>query len=461
MNDSALYRFARDTGIKADDIARPYAQLTLANAMMVKDEIAVGEYISMRNQNNLSEVLIYRRSPFKSHDDSVIRWDGTSIDTSWYDDAKSNATVYYIQNPDQLAGFSKLVSNGVDFAGKTIKLVSNINLNNKKWAPIGYPRNVDGSRNPFRGIFDGCGYAIYNLAIIAAPDWEGVLPDLAFFDELEKATIKNVNFEQVRINDNRAVLGGVAAVSVVAKDTTFVNVTVSGRISGNVCASIALRAVDSTFYNCINRANIKIGSFSNGDVLMCGGIVAQLTVSKETADSIGSGQVRIFDKCYQEGDITATVNNDIAKLVLGHMYGEFVDERAGTNNTPVNILIDRCVIGNTPISVEDHGHRISTWGFFARMNGAVYGTNFHDQISSKIDMLDGVIGHTPIDVGVSIVRPTMSTVVNNMVIPGSLNTLRSKPYTRDFVTENSAPVSDEDGVINMSPYYVYVKRVSI
>lgn len=461
MSDSSLYRFARDTGIKADDIIAPYSELTPANAMLVKDEVEVGEYISMRNMNNLSEVLIYRRTPFKSHDDSVIRWDGVSTDTSWYDDAKPGTTTYYIQNPDQLAGFSNLVANGIDFADKTVKLASNMNLNNKTWQPVGYPRNVDGSRNPFRGTFDGCEYAIYNLSIIATDNWKGILPDLAFFDELEGATIKNVNFEQVRVNDNRAVLGGVAAVSVTAKETTFVNVTVSGRISGNVCASITLRAEDSAFYNCINRANFKVSSFSEKDSLICGGIVAQLAMSENAMEKVGSAPVRIFDKCYQNGSISVVVNNDIKKLTLGHMYGEFAEYDVNEEDNPVNILIDRCITSSIPISVDDRGHVIERCGFFARVNDAVYGTNYHDPISSKIDMIDGLIGNTPMNVGVSIIRPTMSTVVDRLVIPGSLNTLRSKPYMRDFVTEDSSPIRDDDGIINLHPYYVYVKRVSI
>lgn len=457
MGDSSLYRFARDTGVTAEHIAAPYSELTVANAMLVRDEIPVSEYMSMRNLNNLSEVMIYRRTPHRSHDDSVIRWDGISVDTSWHDDAKAGTTVYYIQNPDQLAGFSNLVAQGIDFAGKTVRLASNINLNNKKWQPIGYPRNTDGTRNPFRGVFDGCGYTIYHLAIVATEEWDGILPDLAFFDELEGATVKNVNFEHVRINDNRMVHGGVAAVSVVAINSTFVNITVAGRISGNVCAALALKAEDTTFYNCINRANMKINSFASDDVLMGGGLVAMLTISEDTIEQVASGQVLVFEKCYQEGEITVAVNHDIRKLVLGHLYAEF----SNPSGKEISILVDRCVVTDKLTRVEDHGHTIGRWGFFAAINGAAYGSNYHDTIGCKIDMIDGIIGYTPTEVGVTIIRPTMSTVINKLVIPGSLNTLRSKPFTRDFVTEDSSPISEVDGIINMSPYYTYVKRVSI
>lgn len=456
-----LYRFAKDTGITADDIIAPYSGITPENALMIKDEIDVGEYISMRNQNNLSEVLIYRRTPFKSHDDSVIRWDGVSTDMSWYEDAKPDATVYYIQNPDQLAGFSKLVADGVDFSGKTVKLISNINLNNKTWRPIGYPEEEGGEKKPFKGVFDGSGYAVYNLAIITTEKWSGVRPDLAFFGTLVDATIKNVNFEQVRVNDSRSAHGGVAAVCVAAINTTFINVTVSGRIAGNVCASIALYAEDSAFYNCINRASFKVSSFLEKDTIICGGIVARLSISRSALEKVGSAPIRIFEKCYQSGDILVSVKDDVKSIALGHMYGEFVYSLPEGSIDAANILIDRCITTTHPITVEDHGHKIDHWGFFARINDAVYGSNYSDELVGKVDMLDGLIGATPTDVGVAVIRPTMSTVVDKLVIPGSLNTLRSKPYIRDFVTEDSSLISDEDGVINMNPYFSYVKTVGV
>lgn len=459
--DSTLCKFAKDTGIAASDIIAPYSNLTPENALLIKDEVANSEYISVRNMNNLSEVLIYRRTPYKSWDESVYQWDGVTTDTSWYDDVP-DAEVYCIRNPDQLAGLSRLVSSGVDFDGKTIKLVSNINLNNKKWHPIGYPRNADGSRNPFKGTFDGCGYAIYNLAIVATDDWVGPIPDFAFFDQLEGATVKNVNFENVRVNDNRSVHGGVGAVSVIARNTIFTNISVSGRLSGNVCAAIALRAEDTTFYNCINRANFKIESFREDDTLMCGGIVAQLAISPQMAKRIKSRTVRVFEKCHQMGTIEVSANHKTKRIVLGHMYADF-DNHFGNDKivTPVNVLIDRCTVMGKGILLADHGYDIGRWGFFAKINDAVYGSNYSDPEGCKRDMLDGLIGFTPSQVGITVVKPTLSTVVNKLVIPGSLNTLRSEPGMRDFVTESSSPITDEDGVINMNPYYAYIKRVGI
>ena len=70
--------------------------------------------------------------------------------------------VYYIANDTELGKFRDWVNgtNGktaTDFAGKTIKLTANINLNNEAWTPIGT------AEHPFEGTFDGQGHKITGL----------------------------------------------------------------------------------------------------------------------------------------------------------------------------------------------------------------------------------------------------------------------------------------------------------
>ena len=75
--------------------------------------------------------------------------------------------IYYIANDVELGMFRDWVNgtNGktaTDFAGKTVKLMADINLENEEWTPIGT------STNPFKGVFDGNGKTISNYQIIAA-----------------------------------------------------------------------------------------------------------------------------------------------------------------------------------------------------------------------------------------------------------------------------------------------------
>ena len=64
---------------------------------------------------------------------SVSVWDGSSSDTSWYDSSK---TEFYITNAAQLAGFVAGANSNIDypdkFAGKTVYLTTDIDLNNKE-----------------------------------------------------------------------------------------------------------------------------------------------------------------------------------------------------------------------------------------------------------------------------------------------------------------------------------------
>ena len=117
-------------------------------------------------------------------------WDG-SVNTGWYDTSKSEFT---INTAADLAGLAKLVNEGNNFYGKTIKLGDNIDLANEEWTPIGK------SGKPFSGTFDGDGKTISNLYInkgfanSAANSYIGL-----FGLTNSPAVIKNVNIENVDI----------------------------------------------------------------------------------------------------------------------------------------------------------------------------------------------------------------------------------------------------------------------
>jgi len=92
-------------------------------------------------------------------------FDGENADTNWY--ADPTASVFYIDTADELAGLSKLVWNGNTFAGKTIKLTANINLQGENWQPIGRMTNTGGvgENSTFKGNFDGQGHTVSNFVV--------------------------------------------------------------------------------------------------------------------------------------------------------------------------------------------------------------------------------------------------------------------------------------------------------
>ena len=170
----------------------------------------------------------YEEDSFDEYYDGGAKWLG-GIDTSWYD---ANATEFVIGNPEQLAGLAQIVNSGTDsFVGKTIKLASDIDLDNKNWTPIGsfdYDRDAQAYANvvTFKGTFDGQGHTINNLKI-DAPTTDGA----ALFGCVEAATIKNVNVHNVDIVAGSHAAAILARGYQYSKTTTVENCHVTGNIN--------------------------------------------------------------------------------------------------------------------------------------------------------------------------------------------------------------------------------------
>ncbi len=142
----------------------------------------------------------FENDSFDEFYDGGAIWQG-GVDYSWYDE---DATELTIGSAEQLAGFAALVNGTAEslttfaanstpivdsFAGQTIKLTSDIDLNGLAWTPIG---NWD---NAFEGNFDGQGHTISNLYINDATG-EGI----GFFGVVAGSEIKNVTLKNVDVN---------------------------------------------------------------------------------------------------------------------------------------------------------------------------------------------------------------------------------------------------------------------
>ena len=160
--------------------------------------------------NLVATQYTYEEDSFDEFYDGAIVWYG-GVDYSWYD---PTATEYVIGSPEQLAGLANIVNGTApnpltrggnaniqdSFAGKTIKLASDLNLNNLPWTPIG---SWDYT---FDGTFDGQGHTIYNLNI-NEPEGEGV----GLFGVTYKATITGITLHNVKIHAYSMVAGVVGA----------------------------------------------------------------------------------------------------------------------------------------------------------------------------------------------------------------------------------------------------------
>lgn len=128
---------------------------------------------------------------------TVDPWTGEA-DTSWYTAGSSS---FSLDTPEALAGLSKLVENGETFAGKTVTLENDMDLNGKEWAPIGKGnrKSTDGEAVYFSGTFNGNGKTISNFTITGDPE-ASADQGYGFFNLAENAVIKDISFENAKVN---------------------------------------------------------------------------------------------------------------------------------------------------------------------------------------------------------------------------------------------------------------------
>lgn len=458
-----MYCNFSDVQIKPGDIPAPHSSLTPSRAMLIRDEVKAGDYISIQNQNNLSEVLIYRKSQFVNEDPSIMRWDGVTTSYDWYDSIDKD--VYNISNAEQLAGLAELVALGHTFEGKIIRLVANINLNNKEWTPIGAYKtskdvNVSGDiyhkveldNKVFSGIFDGQGFTIYGLKMVEFN------PDARFaglFGALRKATVRNLIFHNVKIG-SCVKDSSYAALCGYAESCSFFNVVVSGVIRGEKCSSVCCVAVDSSFYKCVNRATLIGKSDEDSTDITIGGIVQQISLSDNLVSIIHQKEPAIFIKCVQTGDIIGYVKG-ASHFWAGQLYGCLAHNPKSEHH---GIIIERCDVRDD-IEVHDLDTSKTKAVFFGKKDGSPYASNYGHAAGDKVDLLNGLLGKTYSGIIVNVLKVTGSTIIDNIVFPGSVNMLRSDSYTNSFITVDTNPILDEDGIANLSPYFEYVKTASM
>ena len=91
--------------------------------------------------------------------------------------------IYEIYTTGGMRQFASMFESGNDFHGITIRLARSINMKNEQWVPIGT------EAMPFKGTFDGQGFAIKNLQVYSDEKYVGM------FAVADGATFKNLRIE--------------------------------------------------------------------------------------------------------------------------------------------------------------------------------------------------------------------------------------------------------------------------
>lgn len=260
---------------------------------------------------------------------NVNQWDGTTVTPV----VEKNGT-YAVSTAAELAWIAGVVNGtitraeGDDFAGKTIVMMGDIDLNNHQWTPIGT------EENPFKGTFEAYGNTIKNLNIVETEAKEGKA-FIGFFGYAKDATIKNVTFENVNLNitclDIDHSQGHIGAVAGSLEGTsTIENVTVKGDIK-----------VESTVTaNGASRVAVVAGGNSYGNVTMKNvHVVANEGSYLKANNNVGAlaGQLQgksVFINCTSNIDVTGT------KFFAGGLIGLAAGDQLFKNcHTTGNVAI--------------------------------------------------------------------------------------------------------------------------
>ena len=228
------------------------------------------------------------------------KWDGT-VGTKYVYGDGSKEKPYLISNGKELAYLREQVNNGNSYNGKYFSVVSDIDLNNKEWTPIGTPDN------PFNGIFDGAGYEILNATITSATSFSSD-DDKCYglFGVIGNGSTRSVikNLEVANFTIKFAGSGNSPSTSWYDNEEAKVNIgTIAGRMLNN-----------STIENVIVK-NSTISSTSSfkirGDFqLFVGGIAGQATNTNDNVYGIGS------DKYYRIQNCLSNVNINFNTITL-------------------------------------------------------------------------------------------------------------------------------------------------
>ena len=325
----------------------------------------VGNLLTSQTQFNITLDEMYE-------DESTVSvWEG-GIEKPETAEAVDNNI--YITSAEELAWVSQQVASGNTFAGKTLKMTKNIDLNNKAWTPIG--SNIDDASHTFQGTFDGQSFTVSNLNV-----------DLT-------ATPK----------DQAAGLFG--TIKGVLKNLTINNATVKSLITDPTANGTAVVVGSMGYGGTIENVHVKtatvegnrrvagIVGYVQGKVLNCSVVDITLTAKP---DNLGSG----WDNGDKVGCIAGQTNANSGDEMSGNTANNFtitayrdmggiigaadVNNVSFTNNTATNgtIIIDQTGMSATPPNAAGVVGRV--------LGGSVDASNTSSNVSIGEKIANGIM----------------------------------------------------------------------
>lgn len=302
-------------------------------------------------------------------------------DTSWY-----NATddSFDLTTAEQLAGLSLLVDEGNSFAGKTINIEANIDLDGHIWTPIGKSFAI-----PFSGNVEGNDHVISNLWITGLNR-----AFIGFFGQSVNASYKNLNLDTAHIDDVGTDSGSLVANLVTSTMDNCHAYNIEMKVLGsNIGGLVGGVLTDSWVNNCSFSGNItginQVGgitgslwdhskiteSYSEGNVnaeFIVGGMFGMSTLT------FAQNRESTVENCYSRSNVTATDSYGAAGGAVGYAQ--------------VNLIIKNSYSTGTVTAIDAAG------GFFGKTGNIISENNYFDTESSGMTNGIGVIEGADVEI---------------------------------------------------------------
>lgn len=306
------------------------------------------------------------------------KWtDSGNYDTGWY---SSTETVFYISSARQLAGVQALLSSGVSFSGKTIKLTADIDLRGHEWYSNGWG-------TAFAGTFDGQNHKITGLYFD-----EETLGRVALFGSADSATIKNVLLDHSYIRGNERVAGfvGYATGSTVINNcVNFAKIYATGGDynAGGILGQSASNGV--LVVNCVNYGSVIASGEETGGIVgfVHGGRVCNnanfgyVTGKQDVGGIVGQNDTK---KSYVYNNFNVGTVVGTTKTFIGAIVGRNTDNDGEVDQA---YYLENCATGG-----GDHRRAVGTSESSlkddAKGNKAAYFTSSTSALSRQCE--DGV-----------------------------------------------------------------------
>ena len=300
------------------------------------------------------------------------------------ENADENTTFIYNETDFRL--FAMSVNNGETYKGKTVKLMSNIDLANKEWTPIG------NSNNKFQGTFDGQNFPISNLNV-----GESTLSNVGLFGFTTDGSIKNVHVHNADV-DGRLNVGVIAGTPYTS---TYENIKVTGDVTvdgmayvgglfgKNVYANVNNLTVDVTEESYVNANSVENGvayrTYVGGVMGFVGegshvisNVTSNIDVLGSTIDVGGITGIahygNTFENCVSSGDVTIYSYEDEGdQYEIGGIAGVW-------NNGGQDVTINNCEFTGTLKAINSNGE-VFKGSFF---NNGLVGKAYNNTGTGKL-----------------------------------------------------------------------------